>query len=102
MENAIFLRADRQTDGRRTFKLLEGTSAEEQFEKGKLKFELLGKKLKGAYNFFKLGQRDQWRRVVRDLARVQCLEQRAIGNQRLAGPGRGARHDALVAGEPGE
>jgi bifunctional non-homologous end joining protein LigD len=43
-----------------TFKLLEGASAEEQFEKGKLKFELSGKKLKGAFNFFKLGQRDQW------------------------------------------
>jgi hypothetical protein len=24
MENAMFLRADRQTDGRRTFKLIEG------------------------------------------------------------------------------
>src|SRR5215212_7918185 len=43
-----------------TFKLLEGESAEEQFEKGKLKFELHGKKLKGAFSFFKLGSRDQW------------------------------------------
>ncbi|HEX8737988.1 MAG TPA: non-homologous end-joining DNA ligase [Pyrinomonadaceae bacterium] len=43
-----------------TFKLLEGESAEEQFEKGKLKFELQGKKLKGAFSFFKLGSRDQW------------------------------------------
>ena len=43
-----------------TFRLLEGESAKEQFEKGKLKFELHGKKLKGAFSFFKLGSRDAW------------------------------------------
>lgn len=43
-----------------TFKLLEGESAEEQFEKGKLKFELNGEKLKGTFNFFRLGGRDEW------------------------------------------
>lgn len=43
-----------------TYKLLEGESAEEQFEKGKLKFELNGARLKGAFNFFRLGTRDQW------------------------------------------
>jgi bifunctional non-homologous end joining protein LigD len=43
-----------------TFKLLEGESAEQQFEKGKLKIELSGKKLQGAFNFFKLGSRDAW------------------------------------------
>ena len=42
------------------YKLLEGASSEEQFEKGKLKFELSGEKLKGAFNFFRLGERDQW------------------------------------------
>jgi bifunctional non-homologous end joining protein LigD len=43
-----------------SFKLFEGESAEEQFQKGKLKFELQGKKLKGAFSLFKLGSRDQW------------------------------------------
>jgi bifunctional non-homologous end joining protein LigD len=43
-----------------TFELLEGESAEEQFERGKLKFELRGQKLKGAFRFFKLGSREQW------------------------------------------
>ena len=43
-----------------TYKLLEDGGAEEQFEKGKLKFELKGSKLKGTFNFFRLGERDQW------------------------------------------
>jgi DNA ligase D-like protein (predicted polymerase)/DNA ligase D-like protein (predicted 3'-phosphoesterase) len=43
-----------------TYRLLEGDTAEEQFEKGKLKFELRGEKLKGAFSFFRLGGRDQW------------------------------------------
>jgi len=43
-----------------TFKLFDGELAEEQFEKGKFKLELSGKKLRGAFSFFKLGQRDQW------------------------------------------
>lgn len=43
-----------------TYKLLDGSGAEEQFEKGKLKFELSGSKLKGTFNFFRLGERDQW------------------------------------------
>src|SRR5688572_12178508 len=42
------------------YRLLEGASPEEQFEKGKLKFELSGEKLKGTFNFFRLGERDQW------------------------------------------
>lgn len=43
-----------------TYKLLDGSSPEEQFEKGKLKFELNGRKLKGTFNFFRLGSREQW------------------------------------------
>ena len=52
-----------------TFKLLEDgedaaaaeAAAVAQFEKGKLKFELYGEKLKGAFSFFRLGaSRDQW------------------------------------------
>jgi bifunctional non-homologous end joining protein LigD len=43
-----------------TYKLLDGANAEEQLEKGKMKLELQGKKLKGTFNFFRLGQRDQW------------------------------------------
>lgn len=43
-----------------TYKLLEGESINAQFAKGKLKLELFGRKLRGAFNLFKLGQRDQW------------------------------------------
>jgi bifunctional non-homologous end joining protein LigD len=44
-----------------TYKLLEnGRSAEEQFQAGKLKIELHGSKLKGTFNFFRLGGRDGW------------------------------------------
>ncbi|MFL6466329.1 MAG: non-homologous end-joining DNA ligase [Pyrinomonadaceae bacterium] len=43
-----------------TYKLLDGKSPETQLEKGKLKIELKGEKLKGVFNLFKLGQRDQW------------------------------------------
>jgi bifunctional non-homologous end joining protein LigD len=43
-----------------TYKLLDGDNVEKQFEKGKLKLELGGKKLKGTFNLFKLGGRDQW------------------------------------------
>src|SRR5688572_15349729 len=43
-----------------TYKILDGGGVEEQFEKEKLKFELNGKKLKVKFNFFRLGQRDQW------------------------------------------
>ena len=43
-----------------TYKLLDGDKIEEQFAKGKLKLELEGSKLKGAFNLFQLGQRDQW------------------------------------------
>lgn len=40
---------------------LSGDAApEEQFEKGKLKFKLTGRKLKGTFNLFRLGGRDQW------------------------------------------
>ena len=42
------------------YKLLDGDDVEDQFEKGKLKLELDGKKLKGAFALFKLGGRDQW------------------------------------------
>jgi bifunctional non-homologous end joining protein LigD len=42
------------------YKLLEGTSPDAQFEKGKLKFELDGKKLKGGFNLFRLSGRDLW------------------------------------------
>lgn len=43
-----------------TYKLLDGQNAEEQFEKGRLKFELDGGKLKGTFSLFRLGGRDQW------------------------------------------
>jgi len=42
------------------YKLLDGNNVDEQFEKGKLKIELGGKKLKGVFNLFRLGGRDQW------------------------------------------
>src|SRR5947209_17127389 len=42
------------------YKLLDGDDAEQQFEKGKLKIELGGKKLKGVFNLFRLGGREQW------------------------------------------
>jgi bifunctional non-homologous end joining protein LigD len=42
------------------YKLLGSESPEEQFEKGKLKFELKGGKLKGAFSFFRLGSREEW------------------------------------------
>ena len=43
-----------------TYKLLDGDDAEKQFEKGKLKVDLDGKKLKGVFNLFRLGEREQW------------------------------------------
>jgi bifunctional non-homologous end joining protein LigD len=43
-----------------TYELLDGNSPEEQFEKGKLKIDLNGKKLKGTFNLFRLGHREQW------------------------------------------
>ena len=43
-----------------TFKLIDEGDAEEGFAAGKLKFELKGEKLKGVFNLFRLGQRDQW------------------------------------------
>src|SRR5262249_39329874 len=49
-----------------------------------------------------LGQGDQRRGVVGDLAAVQRLEQGGLGDERLAGAGRGADQDARVGGEPGE
>lgn len=42
------------------YKLLDGEDVVQQFEKGKLKVELEGEKLKGAFALFKLGGRDQW------------------------------------------
>jgi bifunctional non-homologous end joining protein LigD len=42
------------------YELIDGESPEEQFENGKLKFELHGEKLKGVFNLFRLGKRDQW------------------------------------------
>lgn len=43
-----------------TYKLLDGDSPEAQFEKGKFKLELAGRKLKGTFNLFRLGGRAQW------------------------------------------
>jgi bifunctional non-homologous end joining protein LigD len=43
-----------------SYKLLDGDDVEQQFEKGKLKLQLRGKKLKGDFALFKLGGRDQW------------------------------------------
>ena len=42
------------------YKLLDGDDVIDQFEKGKLKIDLAGKKLKGVFNLFRLGGRDQW------------------------------------------
>ena len=42
------------------YKLLDGDNVDTQFEKGKLKLELAGEKLKGAFALFRLGDRDQW------------------------------------------
>ena len=42
------------------YKLLDGDNIETQFEKGKLKLELDGEKLKGTFALFRLGDRDQW------------------------------------------
>ncbi|HTK39185.1 MAG TPA: non-homologous end-joining DNA ligase [Pyrinomonadaceae bacterium] len=43
-----------------SYKLLDGDDAEQQFEKGKFKFDLDGEKLKGSFNLFRLGDREQW------------------------------------------
>jgi bifunctional non-homologous end joining protein LigD len=43
-----------------TYKLLDGDDPEQQYEKGKLKFELDGDKIKGTFNLFKLGRQDRW------------------------------------------
>ena len=43
-----------------TYELLDGKDPENQFEKGKMKLELNGEKLKGAFNLFKLGKQDRW------------------------------------------
>ena len=49
-----------------------------------------------------LGQCDQRRRVVGDGVRVQRLEQRRLGDQRLAGAGRCTDQHALFGREPRE
>ena len=43
-----------------SYELLDGDDPEEQFEKGKFKFDLDGEKLKGIFNLFRLGDREQW------------------------------------------
>lgn len=43
-----------------SYRLSAGGDAAEHFANGKLKFELDGKKLKGVFNLFRLGSRDQW------------------------------------------
>ena len=43
-----------------SYKLIDGDDVEQQFDKGKLKIELDGEKLKGSFALFKLGGRDQW------------------------------------------
>jgi bifunctional non-homologous end joining protein LigD len=73
-----------------TFELLEGESAEAQFEKGKLKFELRGKKLKGTFSFFRLGSRDQWLLVkskdekADENWRLELLQPDEAGNEFIA------------------
>ena len=49
-----------------------------------------------------LGQGDQRGRVVGDAAGVQCFEEGGLGDQRLAGAGRGADQHALLRREPGQ
>jgi bifunctional non-homologous end joining protein LigD len=43
-----------------TYELLDADNAEKQFQKGRMKFELKGEKLKGAFSLFKLGKEDRW------------------------------------------
>jgi bifunctional non-homologous end joining protein LigD len=44
-----------------TYELAEGTDALAQYEAGRLKFELKGKKLRGAFNLIRMGSREgQW------------------------------------------
>jgi len=43
-----------------TFDLTDGDDAEKQFKKGKLQFKLDGERLRGIFNLFRLGGRDQW------------------------------------------
>lgn len=43
-----------------TYKLLEGKGAAEAIAGGKLKIKFKGEKLKGVFNFFRLGSREQW------------------------------------------
>jgi bifunctional non-homologous end joining protein LigD len=43
-----------------TFELLSKENPVTAFEKGTLKIELKGKRLKGAFNLFRLGSQDQW------------------------------------------
>jgi bifunctional non-homologous end joining protein LigD len=43
-----------------TYKLIDDGDPEQGLKEGKLKFELNGKNLKGIFNFFRLGTRDQW------------------------------------------
>src|SRR6185369_4849319 len=43
-----------------TFELVDGEEPKEQFDLGKLKFELNGEKLKGVFNFFRLSTRNGW------------------------------------------
>jgi bifunctional non-homologous end joining protein LigD len=42
------------------YKLLDGDDPETQYEKGKFKLELSGRKLKGTFSLFRLGERGQW------------------------------------------
>lgn len=51
-----------------TFTPLDGDDPEKQFSKGKLRFELKGKKLKGIFNLFKMsgGGREAWLLVKAD------------------------------------
>jgi bifunctional non-homologous end joining protein LigD len=83
-----------------TYKLLDGDDVEEQFKKGKLKFELNGEKLKGTFNFFRLGGRDQWLMVkgkdkyADDGWKLELLMPDKEGNKFIEDDNRPARRSA--------
>jgi len=84
-----------------TYQLIDEGDAEERFEKGKLKFELNGRKLKGVFSLFQLGQRDQWLLVkskdehAKEDWKLELLIPDEDGNKFIeeapAGNGRGTR-----------
>ena len=100
-----------------TYILIDEGDAEERFDKGKLKFELNGKKLKGVFNLFRLGQRDQWLLVkskdqhaeegwklellIPDEEGNKFIEEKPPGNGRGAGKSPAKKNKAVVKKDAG-